>query len=343
VRAEAPVKKALPKSLTPQRLVELYRKMLLIRHFEEQCAPAYRQGKMGGYMHVYIGQEAVATGFIAHMRDDDYMICSYRDHGHALARGADPRHVMAELFGRYTGVSKGKGGSMHLVDVQRGFLGGYGIVGGMVPLAVGVGYGIRYRGTDQVCLCFLGDGAMNIGPVHEALNMAAIYKVPVVFICENNRYAMATPIEFASAVPNLAERARQYGMPTKQIGGMDLLEVYQEAEEIVHHVRHTPEPFFVEVLTYRFEGHGIADNPTNQALYRTKEEVEYWRQRDPIVSMARFLIENGIASESELLEWDSIAKQQALEAVAFADASPEPPLEELYRDVYTDMEVQEWR
>jgi TPP-dependent pyruvate/acetoin dehydrogenase alpha subunit len=213
----------------------------------------------------------------------------------------------------------------------------------MVPLAVGVGYGIRYRGTDQVCLCFLGDGAMNIGPVHEALNMAAIYKVPVVFICENNRYAMATPIEFASAVPNLAERARQYGMPTKQIGGMDLLEVYQEAEEIVHHVRHTPEPFFVEVLTYRFEGHGIADNPTNQALYRTKEEVEYWRQRDPIVSMARFLIENGIASESELLEWDSIAKQQALEAVAFADASPEPPLEELYRDVYTDMEVQEWR
>lgn len=343
MKAEVSARKALPESLTPERLVSMYRTMLLIRRFEEQCSPAYRQGKMGGYMHVYIGQEAVATGFIAHMREDDYMICSYRDHGHALARGTDPRRVMAELFGRYTGVSKGKGGSMHLVDVERGFLGGYGIVGGMVPLAVGVGYGIRYRDTEQVCLCFFGDGAMNIGPVHEALNMAGLYKVPVVFICENNRYAMATPVEYSSAVPSMAERARQYGMPTKQIEGMDLLDVYREAEEIMHHVRTAKEPYFVEVITYRFEGHGIADNPTNQALYRTKEEIERWKQRDPIVNTARFLLDNGLATENDLVEWDNVAKQIALDAVAYADKSPEPPLDELYRDVYTDMEVQEWR
>ncbi len=341
--SDAALPPALSPALTHQRLLEMYRQIVVIRRFEESCYAPYRQGKFGGYLHVYTGQEAVAVGFIANLTPQDRFICTYRDHAHAIARGTDPRQVMAELYGRATGCAHGKGGSMHLVDPERGFMGGYGIVGGNVPLAMGIGYAIRYRGGDEVCLCFFGEGSYNQGVVHESLNMASLYRCPVVFIVENNNYAMATSVERSSAVTNFAQRASQYGMPTEQIQGMDPIQVFHDAERIIADVRSNQHPAFVEVITYRFEGHGIADNTTNQALYRTREEVEQWRQRDPVIILGNYLIDHGIADEATLHAMDEEAKRIAADAINYANESPEPPIAALYRDVYTDMEVREWR
>jgi len=344
--AEPSVNEVVPinSGFTPEQILDIYRRMILIRRFEESCYAPYRQGKFGGYLHVYVGQEAVAMGFMQALRSDDMFICTYRDHGHLLARGGDPNRIMAELFGRATGVAHGKGGSMHLVDHELGFYGGYGIVGGNVPLATGIGYSIKYKGGDQVCLCFFGEGAFNNGAVHEALNMASVYEVPVVFIVENNNYSMATPVERSSAVSNFSDRAQAaYGMKSERIPGMNFFEVYESAKRIIDEVRETQKPAFVEAMTYRFEGHGIADNATNQALYRTKEEVEEQKKLCPIAQMESQLIKFGIATQKQIDDMDAQAKDIVVDALKFANDSPEPAVADLYRSVYTDLEVKEWR
>lgn len=315
-----------------QELIGLYRQMLLIRRFEEQCNLAYRQAKIGGYLHLYIGQEAVAVGFISQLRADDRVLGHYRDHGYLLALGTDPKAVMAELYGKFTGVCKGKGGSMHLYDKERHFLGGYGIVGGVIGIATGVALAARYRQEDYVTLCFFGDGAMNAGLLHESFNLAGLWELPIIYIVENNKYAMGTPLELHSAETNLAKRASVYGFPTTQIDGMDVLKVREEAARIIQYVRANKTPYFVEALTYRFVGHGAADI-TDPGSYRTKEEVEEWRKRDPIPNLAHRLLTEHILTEEELHEIDEEIKQIVHEAAQFADESPEPPHEELYRDV----------
>mgnify|MGYP000070727590 CR=1 FL=1 len=327
--------KRLEERVDVQKMLDWYRRMVLVRLFESETERSFRRGKIGGYLHVYIGQEAVATGFLDAIREDDIFFTSYRDHAHALLRGTDPRAVMAELYGKVTGVCKGKGGSMHLFDVARGFYGGYGIVGGHIPLAVGAAYTLRYEGTDRVCLCFFGDGAMNCGALHEAANLAGLWGkaglCPVVFVVENNQYGMGTSVERASAVTNLARRFDAYAIPNEQCDGMDVLTVYEVACRVVEEVRRTGRPYAVEAITYRFSGHGAAD--LFQA-YRTKEEVERWRKRDPILLLEARLREAGVLDDAKAAEVRAWAEGVVLDAVEFAEHSPEPPPEELYTDVY---------
>src|SRR5689334_21434581 len=256
----------------------LYRQMLLIRRFEERCAQLYVEGKIGGFLHLYIGQEAVGVGSISLMRPDDYLIAYYRDHGYALARGTDPRPLMAELCGKATGISKGKGGSMHFYDIPRGNFGGDGIVGGHLPVAAGIGYGIRLRKTEQVCLCFFGDGAVNEGAFHEALNVSALWDLPVVYIIENNRYGMGTALDRASSVADLYQRGSAYGIPRREVNGMDLMAVRSALGEAVDLARKSKRPSLIEVETYRYRGHSMSD----PGKYRTKEEVEQMMRFDPI-------------------------------------------------------------
>src|SRR5712691_753997 len=250
----------------------MLRQMLLVRRFEEKAAEAYALGKIGGFCHLYIGQEAVAAGSLAVLRDDDYVICSYREHGQALVRGLPPGAVMAELFGKATGCSKGKGGSMHLFDAGRRFMGGHGIVGGHVPLAAGIAFAIKYQGGDQVCVCFFGEAAVNIGAFHEALNMSSVWKLPVIFLCENNRYGMGTAFERVAAVTDVVEHACSYDMAGEVVNGMDVLEMHAAAERAVARARKGGHPTLLEVRTYRFMGHSMSD-PLH-GVYRTKEEVE---------------------------------------------------------------------
>lgn len=310
--------------------IELYAQMSLIRRFEERAAQAYTQGKIGGYLHLYIGQEAVVAGFLAYLRDDDCVADSYRDHGHALARGLDPKRCMAELFGKSTGVSHGKGGSMHLFSRERNFLGGTGIVAAGIPIATGAAFAIKYRGGDQVCLCFFGDGAVNEGAFHESLNLAALWDLPVIYVCENNGYAMGTSVERSSSLVNLVDRVAGYDMPREQVDGMDLHAVLHCAKRAVAEARKTQKPRFVEALTYRYRGHGAAD----PATYRTKEEVEEWRARDPIALWEARLKKEGILTDEKAQEIQEQARARALEAVQFADESPPPPAEALFEDVY---------
>jgi pyruvate dehydrogenase E1 component alpha subunit len=255
--------------LTKEERLDMFRQMLLIRAFEEKSAEMYAKGKIGGFLHLYSGQEAVAVGFISALRDDDYVIGAYREHGQCIARGTDPKYVMAELFGKTTGVSKGKGGSMHLFDVQKGFLGGHGIVGGGMPLAAGVGLAIKYRKTDQICLCFFGDGAVNEGAFHEAMNLVALWKLPVIYVLENNMYAMGTSVHRASSIPDLIRRATCYDMDREQVDGMDVLACREVAERAIRKAREDSEPRFIEAITYRFRAHSMSDPGT----YRTKEEI----------------------------------------------------------------------
>lgn len=322
-------------TLSTEVLLDWYRKMVLVRRFEEQTERSFRRGKIGGYLHVYTGQEAVATGFLAAIGPNDIFFTAYRDHAHALLRGTDPGMVMAELYGKATGVCKGKGGSMHLFDVERGFYGGYGIVGGHIPLAVGAGYAFRYRETDQVCLCFLGDGAVNSGAFHEAVNLAGLWGrdglCPVVFVIENNQYAMGTSVERSSAVTNLARRFDAYDIPNEQCDGMDAVTVYEAARRVVDDVRRGGRPYGIEAITYRFAGHGAADlfQP-----YRDKNEIEEWRSRDPIVLLERRLRAQDALDDERVEQVGAWADRVVEEAVTFAEASPEPPPEELYTDVY---------
>jgi pyruvate dehydrogenase E1 component alpha subunit len=318
-----------------ERLVDLYRDMALIRAFEEACQRGFRQGKIGGYLHVYIGQEAVATGFLQAFKDGDRVITAYRDHAHALLLGSDPKEVMAELYGRGSGLVKGKGGSMHLFDVDNGLMGGYGIGGGHIPLGVGVAYAMRYQETDHICQLYLGDGAISQGAFHEAANLAGLWgkegQCPCLFIVENNQYGMGTSVERTTAMTDLAAKFDAYGIEHEKVDGMDVEAVVEVAERIADQVRETGKPYAVEALTYRTAPHGAADFFEK---YRTKEEVQEWRERDPIGMVEHKLIENDVLDEDGIEEIKGEAKERIKEAVEFADESDEPPEEELYTDVY---------
>ena len=314
--------------------MELLHSMLLQRRFEERTAEAYALGKIGGFCHLYIGQEAVSTGTLSMLRPDDYVITTYRDHGQALARGMTPRAIMAELFGRVDGCSRGKGGSMHLFDANANFLGGHGIVGGHVPLATGVGFAIKYRGGDQVIVCFMGESVVNTGAFHEALNMAALWKLPCVFIIENNRYGMGTALERASAIHDIYERGAAYNMARAQCDGQDVYTVRQAVGEAVERARKEQMPTLLEIRTYRFMGHSMSDAVSG--TYRTKAELEEYMKRDPITLLSTRMRENGELTDEQLQKMDAEIKAVVQDAWDFADASPEPPLEALYEDVYVD-------
>ena len=312
----------------------MLRQMLLIRRFEEKAAESYALGRIGGFCHLYIGQEAVAVGSLAALRDDDYVISSYREHGQALARGIPATAVMAELFGKATGCSKGKGGSMHLFDASKRFMGGHGIVGGHIPLAAGLGFAIRYRGGDQVCLCFFGEAAVNIGAFHEALNMASVYKLPVIFCCENNHYGMGTAFDRVAAVTDVVEHACSYDMAAELVNGMDVSAVYEATQRAVRRARSGGHPTLLEVRTYRFMGHSMSD-PLH-GVYRTKEEVEEQKKRDPISHLVLALKEEGVLDDAALEALDQEARAVVEEAVKFAEASPDPDPSELGTHVLAD-------
>ena len=313
---------------------DLLRSMLLQRRFEERTAEAYALGKIGGFCHLYIGQEASGTGAISVLRDDDYVVTTYRDHGQALARGMTAREIMAELFGRSDGCARGKGGSMHLFSRERNFLGGHGIVGGHIPLATGVGFAIKYRGGDQVCVCFMGEAAVNNGAFHEALNMAALWKLPVIYIIENNRYGMGTALERASAINDIYERGAAYDMARGSVDGQDVLAVRASVGEAVDRARAESMPTLLEVRTYRFMGHSMSDAVSG--TYRTKQELDEYLKRDPISLLRAKMEENGEITEDEVAALDEELKAVVEDAWQFADASPEPQPEALYEDVLVD-------
>ena len=330
----------MPTKLTDETLLGMYRMMVLLRRFEEKAGQAYGQKKIQGFCHLYIGQEAVVVGQQYALEPTDYVMTGYRDHAHPIARGADPGMIMAELFGRYGGYSKGRGGSMHLIDVEHHFYGGYGIVGGQIPLAAGMAFASKYRGEDRVTVCSFGDAAANQGAFHETFNMAAKWKLPVIYICENNRYGMGTDIARVSGEPEIYKRAAAYRMRGEAVDGQDVLKVYEMIKDCADHCRAGKGPVLLEANTYRYRGHSMSD----AATYRTKEEVEEERaNKDPIARLREHLLKKKIASESGLEKVQESVNKQCDEAVAFADQSPEPPMEELYGDMYVDAETKDER
>ncbi|MDE2166602.1 MAG: pyruvate dehydrogenase (acetyl-transferring) E1 component subunit alpha [Alphaproteobacteria bacterium] len=321
--------------ISAEQLLDLYRRMLLIRRFEEKAGQMYGMGLIGGFCHLYIGEEAVVTGAMAVVEPGDTVITAYRDHGHMLACGMDPKGVMAELTGRRTGYSKGKGGSMHMFSRERNFFGGHGIVGACVPLGTGLGFAHRYRNNGRVSLTFFGDGAMNQGQVYESFNMAALWKLPVIYIIENNRYGMGTSISRSSASPNLFGRAAPFGIPGYQTDGMNVLAVMAAVQEAVDYARAGKGPFVLEMLTYRYRGHSMSD----PAKYRSKDEVSRMRQEhDPIDQVRKRLVDSGL-DENRLKAIDNEVKAQITEAADFAQQSPEPDPSELWTDVYGEVEA----
>lgn len=302
---------------TVEELRPLYRQMLAIRRMEEASAKAYSQGKIGGFLHLIIGQEAVCVGAIAALEEKDYVVATYREHGHAYAKGVSSRAILAELYGKKTGLVKGLGGSMHLFDKSKNFLGGYGIVGGHVPIAAGAAFASKYRGNGAVTLCFFGEGASTIGGFAEGLALAALWKLPVVLICENNQYSMGTPLYRSLAVEDVSMRALAHGMPRDRFDGDDVIKVKRRIAEAVERARTTGEPSLVEVVTYRFRGHSMSD----PGLYRTKDEVEEWRRRDPLNRSRARLTELGM-SEDELTALEDDVKAEIEDAVKFAEDSP---------------------
>jgi pyruvate dehydrogenase E1 component alpha subunit len=308
----------------------MYRQMLLIRRFEDRAGFAYAQAKFTGYLHLAIGQEAVCVGFISALRPDDHVIDSYRDHGHYIARGGDVNRGMAELFARATGCSKGKGGSMHLFERELNFYGGTGIVGAGIPIGVGIAWAIKYQGGDQVCLCFFGDGAINTGAFHESMNMASLWDLPVLFICENNKYAMGTSVERHSCVPDLVERAAGYGMAREKVDGQDVLAVRELADRAIAQARKDGRPWFIEAETYRYRGHGAAD-PGN---YRTREEIAQWQERDPIGILEAKLLKDGVLKPEDTERIQKEVRAEIDQALRFAEESERPAADELYTDVY---------
>ena len=325
-----------PSGSDPELNFELLRSMLLQRRFEERTAEAYALGKIGGFCHLYIGQEAVGTGAITALRDEDYVITTYRDHGQALARGITPRAVMAELFGRADGCSRGKGGSMHLFDRDRNFLGGHGIVGAHIALATGVGFAIKYRGGDQVCLCFFGEAAVNNGAFHESLNMASLWKLPVIYVIENNLYGMGTAVTRASSVADLTERAASYNIPGEAVDGQDVFAVRDAVQRAADLARSNGTPTLLEMRTYRFMGHSMSDAVSG--TYRKKEELEEHMKRDPIVLLRRIMDEAGEIDDARYEELDTEIKAIVEDALTFADQSPEPSLDALLQDVLAENE-----
>ena len=317
--------------------IELLSRMSLIRRFEEEAGRQYQRAKVGGFLHLAIGEEATIVGTTSVMRDDDYLIGTYRTHGHALARGTSADAVMAELFGKSDGTSGGRGGSMHIFDGERRFMGGYGIVGGNLPLAAGLALASQYREEDTVTVCMFGDGASNTGNFGETMNLAALWDLPVVFLVENNLYGMGTSIERHSAVTDLSQKAEGYGISGERIDGMDVIEVREGVKKHLEIAREG-KPTLVEAFTYRYRGHSAAD----PEIYRDKEEVEEWRQKDPIESFTRTLSEAGVLEDGEIDEIRAKADETVKKAVQFADDSPEPSLESLYDELYVVGETMGW-
>jgi pyruvate dehydrogenase E1 component alpha subunit len=318
--------------LSKEELHGLLYQMLLGRRFEEKSAEAYALGKIGGFCHLYIGQEAVAVGAISVLEPEDYVITAYREHVQALVKGMTSREVMAELYGRIDGCSKGKGGSMHLYSAEKNFLGGWGIVGGQIPLGLGVGWAIKYRGERRVCLCFMGEAAVNQGAFHESLNMAALWKLPVVFIVENNRFGMGTAWERVSSLYDISQKAAAYAMPAAVADGMDVMDMREVVQEAVDRAREESIPTLVEARCHRFMGHSMSD-PVH-GVYRTKEEVEEAKAKDPIRIFIDQLKDADLLADDELNEMDERVHAEVDDSAEFADASPDPEPAELYRDVY---------
>jgi pyruvate dehydrogenase E1 component alpha subunit len=316
-------------------LLKLYREMLLIRRFEEKTAEMYQMSKIGGFCHLNIGEEATIVGTISALRKEDYVYSNYREHGHAIAKGVDPKAIMAELFGKETGTSHGRGGSMHLFDQEHRFYGGYAIVGEALPLACGAGYAIRYQEKDEVVMSIFGDGATNIGAFHESLNVAKLWKLPVVFVIINNQYGMGTAVARASAVTELWKKALAYDMTGERVDGMDILAVRQVSDRLVTQAREQHEPSLLECVTYRYRGHSMSDPDT----YRGKEEINEWKQRDSILLFGEHVKRERLASEKDLEQMDQEVMAEVDQAVQFAEESPEPDPKDLFRDVYAEKEA----
>ena len=311
--------------------LEMYYQMVLIRRTEEKAAELYQQGKIGGFLHLYIGQEAVSTGLVAARLPQDRVITAYRDHGVALNCGIPANKVMAELLGKATGTSKGKGGSMHMADTGKNMWGGHAIVGGHLPIATGMALGDRYAGNDNVTIAMFGDGATNIGFFHEALNLSKVWKLSVLWVCENNQYGMGTSVERASAVSEIRQKAEGYQIPNERVDGMDVMKVYEASRKAIEWVREGNGPYLLEFMTYRFMGHSMGD----PERYREKQEVEKWKEGDPIGIFRKQLIAKKVAAKT-LDEIEERAMADALKAVEFAEASPEPAPEDLWADVYVE-------
>ena len=309
---------------------ELLARMALIRRFEEEAGRQYQRAKAGGFLHLAIGEEATIVGTTSSMREEDYLIGTYRTHGHAIARGTDPRRVMAELFGRVDGTSGGRGGSMHIFDREKRFMGGYGIVGGNLPIAAGLALSSEYKGEDAVTVCMLGDGASNTGNFGETMNLAALWSLPVFFLVENNLYGMGTSVERHSAQTDLSKKAEGYGIPGERIDGMDVIAVREGVAEGIRRAREERRPTILEAFTYRYRGHSAAD----PEVYRERKEVEEWQAKDPIEAFARRCVEAGVLGEREVEEVREKADETVKAAVEFAEASPEPALESLYENLY---------
>lgn len=315
-----------------EQMLDLYYQMVLIRRVEERGAELYQAGKIGGFMHLYIGQEAVSTGLIAAREPRDRVITAYRDHGVALNCGISANEVMAELLGKSTGMSKGKGGSMHMASVEKNMWGGHAIVGGHLPVAAGLAIGDQYAKNDNITICMFGDGATNIGYFHEALNLAKTWGLRVLWVCENNQYGMGTSVERASAVNEIRQKAEGYGMKNSQVDGMDVIKVYEAAKEAMDYIRKEGQPYFLEVDTYRFRGHSMGD----PERYRKTEEVKQWQENDPIGIFNKYLLEKKVATRKALDEIEARVEEEVGKAVEFAETSPEPALEELFTDVYAE-------
>src|SRR5438132_5733538 len=311
-------------------LVKVFHQMLLLRRFEEKCAESYSLGKIGGFCHLYIGQEAVGVGAISVLRPDDYVLTSYREHGQAIAKGISPEAVMAELYGKAGGCSRGKGGSMHLFDKRVNFLGGHGIVGGQIPLGTGIAFASKYKETDQVTLCFFGEAAVNQGAFHESLNMAQLWKLPCIYICENNQYGMGTSLERAMSLHNISEKACAYELESEYVDGVDALAMRHTTQRAVKRAREQSAPTLIEARTYRFMGHSMSD----PGKYRTRAEIEKYQERGPIKLFTATLIENDILTDKGIEELEAEIKEEVEQAAHFAEESPEPDPKELYTDVY---------
>ncbi len=322
---------------TKERLLGMYRDMLRIRRFEETVSDLFSQDKIRGTTHLYIGEEAVAVGACYAIRPDDYITSTHRGHGHCIAKGARLDRMMAELYGKIDGYCKGKGGSLHIADLTAGNLGANGIVGGGIPIAVGSGLTAKYKNTGKVTVCFFGDGAANTGAFHEALNLAAVWKLPVVFVCENNLYAMSMPVREAFPIQDIAERAQAYGMPGMVVDGMDVLAVKEAVEQAAERARRGEGPTLIECKTYRYLGHSKND----PRAYRTREEEQEWKAKDPIKRYRKWLLEQGVAEEEELKTIENEVEREIEEAIAFAEQSPYPPLEEITKDVYVEEDFAE--
>jgi pyruvate dehydrogenase E1 component alpha subunit len=332
---EKRMKDAALERLGEERATSLLRDMLLYRRFEEKAEEAYAIGKIGGFCHLHVGQEAVAAGCIKPLREDDYVISAYREHTQAIAKGANPNNVMAELYGRADGCSKGKGGSMHIVDQSVRFMGGNGIVGGQVPLGGGIAYAIKYRGLDEICVCFMGDAAVNQGAFHETLNMSAVWKLPVIYVVENNEYGMGTAFKRVSATP-IIDKALSYGIESSFVNGQDVVETYLHFEDLAAQVRKGGGPRYVDVRTYRFKGHSMSDPVSG--TYRTKEEVETrTHQDDPITHLKDRMMAAGWLDQEQLEEMDKDVRAVVNAAADFADASPQPAGDTLYDHVYSEI------